>query len=88
MQKRKEEMKDEMHKQIDQMKKEVQDQMADTCRSLDNDVTSLKENLNLLSSMKQSAEDKADNSDYSHCDLLDTIETVKDTVNQSLSGEG
>ena len=86
MKRRRGETTDQIHDKFDQMKEEVNGKMRETSSLLDKEIATLEENLTLLSNMKQNAEDTKDNRDYVFSDLVDTIETVEETVNQSFSG--
>ena len=88
LEKRREEVIDEIDKQFEKMKKEAKDQLKKANNSIENEVIALNENLNLLSIIKQNT-DMDDENDDSYSDVIDMIETVegvKDMINQCLSG--
>ena len=66
--------------EFDKMKEEVNGKMRETSSLLDKEIATLEENLTLLSNMKRNTEDTKDNRDGGFSDLMDTIETVKETV--------
>ena len=86
LKRRRAETTEEIDDEFDKMKEEVNDKMRETTSLLDKEVATLEENLTLLRNMKQNAEGTKDNHDCGFSDLMDTFETVKETVNQSFSG--
>ena len=85
LEKRRNEVKDEIDKQFDQMKKEAEDHLKEQNFFMDNEIDALNENLNLLSSIKLDTENNNSYSDLK--DNLDTIQGLKETVNERLSGQ-
>ena len=75
LEKRREEIIEEIDKQLEKMKKETKGQLKETNSSIENEVTALNENLNLLSTIKQNT-DVDDDNDDSYSDVIDMIETV------------
>ena len=89
LEKRREEIIEKIDKQLEKMKKETKDQLKETNRSIENEVTALNENLNLLSTIKQNT-DVNDDDDGNYSDMIhmiETVEGVKEMVNQCLSGK-
>ena len=89
LEKKREEIIAEIDKQFEKMKKETKDQLKETNSSIENEVTALNENLNLLSTIKQNTDvDDDDDGNYSDMiDMIETVEGVKEMVNQCLSGK-
>ena len=85
LKKRREKIKDEIDKQFGQMEKEVEDHLKEQNIFVDNEIDALYENLNLLSSIKLDTENNNSYSDLK--DKLDTVQGLKETVNEHLSGE-
>ena len=88
LEKRREEIIEEIDKQFEKMKKETKDQLKETNSYIENEVTALNENLNLLSTIKQNTNvDDDDDDNYSDViGMIETVEGVKDIVNQCISG--
>ena len=85
LEKRRNEIKDEIDKQFNQMKTEAECHLKEQNIFLDNEIGTLNENLNLLSSIKL---DSKNNNSYGELqDKLDTVQCLKETVNEHLSGE-
>ena len=85
LEKRREEVKNEVDKQFDKMKKEVVDQKKESNSSLEKEIVVLNEYFNLLGSIKLDAE--YHNSFNDLMDKMDILQEVKETVNQHISGE-
>ena len=83
--KRRQEIKYEIDKLFDEMEKEAEDHLKEQSIFVNNEIDALNENLNLLSSIKLDTENN--NSYYDLKDNLDTIQALKETVNEHLSGE-
>ena len=89
LQKRSEEMKDEIDRQFHQMKKDAENQREEANSSLETETADLNENLNLLSSIRKNTEDMDEDDDDNYSDVIDMIDTVnsiKEMVNLCLSG--
>ena len=85
LEKRRKEINDEIDKQFDEIKTEAEDNLKEQNIFVDNEVYALNENLNLLSSIKLDTEHNDSYSDLK--DKLDTVEGLKEAVNEHLSGE-
>ena len=88
LEKKREEIIEEIDKHLYKMKREAKDQLKEADSSIENEVIALNENLNLLSTIKQNTDVDDDNDDsYSDViDMIETVEGVKEMVNQCLSG--
>ena len=89
LEKTRDEMKAEIDKQFDKMKKDVENQRKEVNSSLETETVALNENLNLLSSIRKNTEDMDEDDDDNYSDVIDMIDTVngiKEMVNQFLSG--
>ena len=78
-------IKDEIDKQFDEMEKEAEDHFKEQNIFIDNEIDALNENLDLLSSIRLDSENSNTYRDLR--DKLDTVEDLKETVNGHLSGE-
>ena len=82
---RREEIKKEIDEQFDQMKKKSEDHLKEQNTLMIKEIDALNENLNLLSGIRL---DSKINSSYSDLnDKLDTVQRLKEAVNEHLSGE-
>ena len=85
LEKRSDEIKNEIDKQFNEMKKEAKDHQKEQIIFVDNEIDAVNENLNLLSSIKLDTENNGSYNDLK--DKLDTVEGLKETLNEHLSGE-
>ena len=85
LEKRREEIKNKIDKQFEQMKTEAEDHLKEQNIFMDNEIDALNENLNLLTSISLDTENNNSYSDLK--DKLDTVQSLKETVNEHLSGE-